>query len=57
MKVKELVELLQKADPDLDVRYSMMAWSEYGECIEHEGDLDNDDIVITDSYVELFVSP
>lgn len=48
MKVAELMELLSQADPEAEVHYSYMAFSEYGEDIEGEGLLDEDSIVMDD---------
>lgn len=51
MKVAELMELLSQADPDAEVHYSYMAFSEYGEDIEGDGSFDEDAIVIDDDVV------
>lgn len=51
MKVAELMELLSQADPEAEVHYSFLAFSEYGEDIEGEGLLDEDSIVMDDDIV------
>lgn len=51
MKVAELMELLSQADPNAEVHYSYMAFSEYGEEIDGEGLFDEDDILIDDDMV------
>ena len=55
MKVKDLVALLQKADQDADVIYSMFCCSEYGEYIEEDGELKCEDVVIDGDQVKLCV--
>lgn len=56
MKVKELIELLQKADPEQKVRWESMSFSEYGECLENEGELDNEHVYVEkDGSVNIYV--
>lgn len=51
MKVAELMELLSQADPEAEVRYSVLSFSEYGEAIEDEGIVKQDDVLIEDGSV------
>ena len=51
MKVAELMELLLQADPEAEVHYSYLVFSEYGEDIEGNGSFDEDAIVIDDDVV------
>ncbi len=51
MRVADLMELLSHADPEAEVRYSFLAFSEYGEDIEGDGSLDEDSVVMDDDAV------
>lgn len=46
MKVRELIALLQKANPESEVTYFASTWSEYGEHISNEGVLRADQVEI-----------
>ena len=51
MRVADLMELLSHADPEAEVRYSFLAFSEYGEDIEGDGVVEQDDVVFDDDAV------
>lgn len=51
MKVAELMELLSQADPEAEVRYSVLSFSEYGELIEDDGVVKSDDVLVEDDSV------
>ena len=51
MRVANLMELLSHVDPDAEVRYSFLAFSEYGEDIEGEGSLNEDSVIMDDGAV------
>lgn len=51
MRVADLMELLSHVDPEAEVRYSFLAFSELGEDVEGEGSLDEDSVVMDDDTV------
>lgn len=51
MRVADLMELLSHADPEAEVRYSVLSFSEYGEAIEDEGVVKQDDVFVEDDSV------
>lgn len=55
MKVKELIDLLSKFNPEADVEYSYMCPSEYGEWIEGDGALASDNVRDYDNKVEIAI--
>lgn len=51
MRVADLIELLSHADPEAEVRYSVLSFSEYGEAIEDDGVVKSDDVLVEDDSV------
>lgn len=51
MRVADLIELLSHADPEAEVRYSVLSFSEYGEAIEDDGVVKQDDVLVEDDSV------
>lgn len=51
MRVADLMELLSHVDPNAEVRYSFLAFSEYGEDVEGEGSLDEDSVAMEDGAI------
>lgn len=48
MRVADLLELLSHADPEAEVRYSVLSFSEYGEAVEDDGAVEQDDVLVED---------
>lgn len=51
MRVADLMELLSHADPEAEVRYSVLSFSEYGEAIKDDGVVKQDDVLVEDDSV------
>jgi len=56
MTVKEFMELLKQADPEQKVLWESMSFSEYGECVENDGELDAEHVYVEkDGSVNIYV--
>lgn len=51
MRVADLIELLSHANSEAEVRYSVLSFSEYGEAIEDDGVVKQDDVLVEDDSV------
>ena len=51
MRVDDLIELLSHANPEAEVRYSVLSFSEYGEAVKDDGVVKQDDVLVEDDSV------